>query len=168
MFESNGTLKKHSTLDRNSFYSELEKELLPTLDQVWFTNLSNTAAILWHYLPDINWVGFYLNKNEKLWLGPFQGLPACLMIDFSRGVCGKSARTRSSVVVEDIHTFEGHIACDSNSRSEIVIPLILENRLLGVLDVDSPNLARFNEEDRVGLEKIVRELVRVTRWPEEF
>lgn len=116
-------------------------------------NMANTSALLNESLPDINWVGFYLYKNEELILGPFQGKVACVHIPLDKGVCGKSARTRQTICVEDVHTFPGHIACDCASRSEIVIPLIKKDTLLGVLDIDSPQLARFSEEDAQCLQK---------------
>lgn len=116
-------------------------------------NMANTSALLNESLPDINWVGFYLYKNEELILGPFQGKVACVHIPLDKGVCGKSARTRQTICVEDVHAFPGHIACDCASRSEIVIPLIKKDTLLGVLDIDSPQLARFSEEDAQYLQK---------------
>lgn len=116
-------------------------------------NMANTSALLNESLQDINWVGFYLYKNEELILGPFQGKVACVHIPLNKGVCGKSARTRQIICVEDVHAFPGHIACDCASRSEIVIPLIKKDTLLGVLDIDSPQLARFSEEDAQYLQK---------------
>jgi L-methionine (R)-S-oxide reductase len=121
---------------------------------VWFTDLANIAALLFETLPNINWAGFYLNYEGKLWLGPFQGKSACTYIDLGRGVCGKSALERTTLVVPDVHAFEGHIACDSRSRSEIVVPLVLGSRLFGVLDVDSPDLNRFGSEDQALLEAV--------------
>lgn len=116
-------------------------------------NMANTSALLNESLPDINWVGFYLYKNEELILGPFQGKVACVHIPLDKGVCGKSARTRQIICVEDVHAFPGHIACDCASKSEIVIPLIKKDTLLGVLDIDSPQFARFSEEDAQYLQK---------------
>lgn len=115
-------------------------------------NLANAAALLWYALPDLNWAGFYLLEEKKLVLGPFQGKTACIEIPLGRGVCGTSAAEDRSLVVEDVHAFRGHIACDSASNSEIVVPLRKDGRVVGVLDVDSPSLARFTEEDRIGLE----------------
>lgn len=113
---------------------------------------ANTAALLWHGLPGLNWAGFYLLQRDTLVLGPFQGKPACTRIPLGRGVCGTAAVRRETVIVPDVHAFPGHIACDSASRSEIVVPLIRDGELLGVLDLDSPQLARFGEADRAGLE----------------
>lgn len=119
-------------------------------------NLSNTSAILDFYLDNINWVGFYLYKNDELVLGPFQGLPACVKIKIGNGVCGTAASTMETQVVKDVHAFPGHIACDSASNSEIVIPFELNGTLYGVLDIDSPIFDRFDEIDRVNLENVVK------------
>ncbi|SEG37180.1 GAF domain-containing protein [Paenibacillus sp. UNC499MF] len=121
-------------------------------------NLANASALLGQFLRDINWVGFYLLEGEQLVLGPFQGLPACVRIPLGRGVCGTAAQKRETLVVEDVERFPGHIACDAASRSEIVVPLVKDGELLGVLDIDSPSLARFDETDRVMLERFVTEL----------
>jgi L-methionine (R)-S-oxide reductase len=123
-------------------------------------NLANTAALLYHSLPDLNWAGFYLLKQGELVVGPFQGRPACVRIALGKGVCGTAAARRASVIVENVHEFDGHIACDSASNSEIVVPLVRGNELLGVLDLDSPKLARFDREDQAGLEKIVAEVLK--------
>ena len=113
-------------------------------------NMANAAGLIWESLPDINWVGFYRNIGGELVLGPFQGRPACIRIPFGTGVCGVAAETRQVQRVEDVHAFPGHIACDSASNSEIVVPLIRDGELLGVLDIDSPKHARFTEEDEAG------------------
>ena len=123
------------------------------------TALSNIAAYIYENMIDVNWVGFYILRDGKLILGPFQGKVACTEILPTRGVCGASVRTKSTVVVPDVHAFAGHIACDAASRSEIVVPLLCGDRLLGVLDVDSPIPSRFSEEDRAGLEEAVRILL---------
>jgi GAF domain-containing protein len=115
-------------------------------------NAANTAALLFHLLPDLNWAGFYFLQGEELVLGPFQGKPACVRITVGRGVCGTAARRRETVVVQDVDAFPGHIACDGASRSEIVVPLVAGEKLIGVIDLDSPHLARFDDEDRRGLE----------------
>ena len=112
-------------------------------------NLSNAAALLNCFLEDINWVGFYLAKDNQLVLGPFQGLPACIRIPFHKGVCGHAATIKETVVVNNVHYFPGHIACDSATNSEIVIPIIKNDQLIGVLDIDSPSLNRFSEIDRL-------------------
>ncbi|WP_077327530.1 GAF domain-containing protein [Virgibacillus siamensis] len=116
-------------------------------------NLSNASALLNQFLHDVNWVGFYLWKEDQLVLGPFQGLPACLRIDYGKGVCGTAISTGESQVVEDVTKFPGHIACDSASKSEIVIPLKVNGEIFGVLDIDSPSTNRFDETDREYLEK---------------
>ncbi|MEK4999035.1 GAF domain-containing protein [Paenibacillus sp. FSL H7-0918] len=116
-------------------------------------NLANASALLKHAMPDTNWAGFYLFDGKELVLGPFQGLPACIRIPLSRGVCGTAAAERRTLVVGDVHAFPGHIACDAASNSEIVVPLIKDDRLLGVLDIDSPLKDRFDDEERRFLER---------------
>ncbi|MBR5751284.1 MAG: GAF domain-containing protein [Clostridia bacterium] len=118
------------------------------------SNLANLSALLYDTLEDINWAGFYILEGSTLVLGPFQGRPACVEIPLGRGVCGTAAREDRTVVVPDVHAFPGHIACDSASRSEIVIPLRVSGRVWGVLDIDSPSPDRFDESDREGLEKV--------------
>lgn len=118
-------------------------------------NAANLAALLFHQLPDLNWAGFYWMKGGGLVLGPFQGKPACVRIALGRGVCGTAALERRTVVVPDVNAFPGHIACDSASRSEVVVPVMRGDELLGVLDVDSPSLARFDDDDARGLERVV-------------
>jgi GAF domain-containing protein len=113
-------------------------------------NMANAAALIFETLPDVNWVGFYRNVGGELVVGPFQGRPACIRIPFGSGVCGAAAATRQVQRIEDVHAFPGHIACDSASNSEIVVPLIREGELLGVLDIDSPETGRFTEEDEAG------------------
>ncbi len=115
-------------------------------------NASNAAALLYNNLDDINWVGFYVLRGDELVLGPFQGNTACVRIGMGKGVCGTAAATRATQRVADVHAFDGHIACDAASQSEIVIPLVRDGRLYGVLDIDSPILDRFNEDDQAGLE----------------
>jgi putative methionine-R-sulfoxide reductase with GAF domain len=117
-------------------------------------------------LPKLNWAGFYLWRGGQLVVGPFQGKPACVRLERGRGVCGAAALRRTSIIVSDVHQFPGHIACDSASASEIVVPMELPDRKLGVLDLDSPNLGRFDEADRAGLEAVVGILVRATDWPD--
>ncbi|WP_416827722.1 GAF domain-containing protein [Ectobacillus polymachus] len=122
-------------------------------------NMANASALLHQFLEHINWVGFYIKEEQELVLGPFQGLPACIRIPLGRGVCGTAAKTKKTVVVSDVHQFPGHIACDSASNSEIVVPMIKAGEVIGVLDIDSPNLNRFNEVDRHYLELFVEALV---------
>ncbi len=120
------------------------------------TLLSNTSALLYQSMENLNWLGYYLYRDSQLILGPFQGKVACEIIPLDKGVCGKAARDRETVLVKDVHQFEGHIACDSASNSEIVIPIIINDQLFGVLDIDSPLIGRFNEDDQTNLEDIVR------------
>ena len=121
-------------------------------------NLANISALLYTSLENINWAGFYLSEGAKLILGPFQGNPACVEIPYGKGVCGNAAAADSVQLVPDVHAFPGHIACDSASRSEIVIPIHKNDKVIGVLDIDSPVLSRFSEEDRDGLEQLVKTL----------
>ena len=134
----------------------------------WLASLANVSALLWVLLKDINWAGFYLYKNEELILGPFQGKPACTNIAIGKGVCGTAAAKLNTQLVKNVHEFEGHIACDSDSKSEIVIPIVKDNRLIGVLDIDSPIYNRFDEEDKVGLEKLVDILTKYIVFPDKF
>ncbi len=117
-------------------------------------NAANLVSLIWHSLPGLNWAGFYLFDGTELVLGPFMGKPACVRIALGKGVCGTAASTRTTQVVEDVHAFPGHIACDAASNSEIVVPLVRDGALLGVLDLDSPLLKRFDAEDRTALEQI--------------
>lgn len=123
-------------------------------------NLANASALLNVFLQDINWVGFYVTEGNQLVLGPFQGLPACVRIPFGRGVCGVAAKTKTTQLVADVHQFPGHIACDAASNSEIVVPLIKNDEVIGVLDIDSPNKGRFDEIDQTYLEKFVETLLK--------
>ncbi len=144
-------------LAKPAAYRELKAQLAGLFadERDGLANAANTAAVLYHGLPDLNWAGFYLLRAGELVLGPFQGRVACVRIALGSGVCGTAAQRRDAVVVPDVHAFPGHIACDANSRSEIVLPLVQHGRLLGVLDLDSPSLDRFDEEDRMGLSAIV-------------
>lgn len=127
-------------------------------------NAANLASLMWHALPDLNWAGFYFMRGGELVLGPFQGKPACVRIAFGKGVCGTAAQRRETVIVRDVHQFEGHIACDSASNSEIVVPLVRQGEVVGVLDLDSPRLARFDAEDRAGLEPLAAAWVQASDW----
>ena len=122
------------------------------------SNLANASALLWQSLTDLNWAGFYLLQKDLLILGPFQGKPACIEIPVGKGVCGTAAATLQTQLVPDVHQFPGHIACDSASNSEIVVPIYKDGSLFGVLDLDSPLFNRFSEEDRNGLEQFVNQL----------
>ncbi|MDH0756299.1 GAF domain-containing protein [Pseudomonas juntendi] len=128
----------------------------------FIANAAQFSAFLYHQVGDLNWAGFYLNRNGQLVLGPFQGQVACVRIPFGKGVCGAAAATGKTQRVEDVHAFPGHIACDSASNSELVIPLVKEGRLIGVLDLDSPKLARFSEADQVGLERLAAIFLELT------
>lgn len=144
--------------NKNELYKELNFSLVAMLegcDHI-IANLANASALAWEYLDDINWFGFYLMEKERLVLGPFQGKPACVEIELGRGVCGTAAQAGHTVVVPNVHEFEGHIPCDGASNSEIVIPLFVGGELFGVLDVDSPSFDRFTEEDVRGLEEFAR------------
>ena len=140
----------------NAFYLELSDKLTALMEGVPYqtANLANAAALLWQELEDINWVGFYQLHQSKLVLGPFQGKPACIEIPVGKGVCGRAAAENKVQRVEDVHAFPGHIACDSASNSEIVLPLYCRGEIWGVLDIDSPSLGRFTREDAQGLEEI--------------
>ncbi len=126
-------------------------------------NLANAAALLYHGMDDLNWAGFYLLENDTLVLGPFQGKPACIEISVGRGVCGAAVAENRTQLVRDVHQFPGHIACDSASNSEIVVPIRMGGEIVGVLDLDSPHIGRFTEEDRVGLEAFV-EVLEAELW----
>ncbi len=143
---------------KGALYDELARELDALLggepDPV--ANAANAAAALYHALPELNWAGFYFLRGGELVLGPFQGRPACVRIALGQGVCGAAAAERRSVVVPDVEAFPGHIACDTASRSELVVPLLIGDTLVGVLDLDSPVLARFDETDRTGCEMLAR------------
>lgn len=142
-------------------YYTLSKQLKALLEGEpnRIANLSNASALLGQFLDRINWVGFYLMEDGELVLGPFQGLPACVRIAVGKGVCGTAVAKRETMLVPDVHAFPGHIACDSASQSEIVVPMIKDGEVIGVLDIDSPEKDRFSEEDRKGLEKFVEVLV---------
>jgi L-methionine (R)-S-oxide reductase len=142
---------------KSDFYRELTSQLSSLLDgeNDAIANAANTAALLFQMMPNINWAGFYfLRDGKELVLGPFQGLPACVRIPVGRGVCGAAVEQKHSILVEDVHAFAGHIACDAASRSELVVPLIGNGRILGVLDLDSPAMGRFDAEDQAAMERI--------------
>ena len=153
-----------STQPKPELYRQLVGELSALIagEADVIANLANASALLYHALPDLNWAGFYLLKQGELVVGPFQGKPACVRIAIGKGVCGTAAARRETVLVRDVHEFPGHIACDAASNSEIVVPMIRAGELIGVLDLDSPKVARFDQEDRDGLEKFVAALVAAT------
>ena len=148
--------------ERSETYAGLSRAVAALLagERDLIANTANFAALVYGALPGLNWAGWYFLRGEELVLGPFQGKPACVRIGLGRGVCGTAARQRASVLVPDVHAFPGHIACDSASRSELVVPALrADGTLLGVFDMDSPELARFNEQDQRGIEAAVRALV---------
>ena len=158
-----GTLLREepATSSKLVFYQELCEKLSALLgdEPNFIANAANTAALLFHSLPNVNWVGFYFAYEETLVLGPFQGKPACVRIPFGKGVCGAAADQGATIIVPDVDQFPGHIACDTASRSEIVVPLVTWGNVVGVLDIDSPNLGRFDEDDQEGLECIISVLL---------
>lgn len=143
--------------------SEAQKSLLKQHQALligkWITDLSNTSAFIMTEMPNLNWAGFYLLEGETLFLGPFQGKPACTEIKIGKGVCGTAVKEDRNIIVKDVHEFPGHIACDAASNSEIVIPLKAKAKILGVLDLDSPLIGRFSSEDEIFLSAIVAQLI---------
>jgi L-methionine (R)-S-oxide reductase len=154
--------KQAAYREKQAAYRELNGRLAALLagEPRALANTANMSALLFESLPELNWAGFYFLHGQELVLGPFQGKVACVRIGLGRGVCGTAAEQRETLIVADVHAFPGHIACDSASRSEIVVPLIQNGRLLGVLDLDSPRPARFDEEDGAGLQAAVGVLLR--------
>lgn len=161
----------HETLemypeDKKEFYGLLNAQLKALIDNETYLlpNLSNASALLGTALKDINWAGFYLMQQCELLLGPFQGKPACIHIPIGKGVCGTAVSQNMTQVVADVHSFPGHIACDSASRSEIVVPIRVNGSIVAVLDIDSPYLSRFDDLDQIGLEEFVEILAGGTNW----
>lgn len=153
-------------MEHTRFYGEVLAKLDALIgdERDWVANLANAAALLYQELDRINWVGFYILKGDELVLGPFQGKPACIRIGMGKGVCGQTALHRRAHVVPDVHKFPGHIACDPVSQSEVVVPIEKGKKLIGVLDVDSPELARFTEADADGLSRIAELLAQRCDW----
>lgn len=153
---------KIEAADKPTLYADLASALegLVAGESDGVANMANAASLIWETLPDINWIGFYRNLGGELVVGPFQGRPACVRIPFGSGVCGVAAETRQVQLVEDVHAFPGHIACDSASNSEIVVPIIRDGQLLGVLDIDSPKHGRFDAEDEAGCVRIAEIMAR--------
>jgi GAF domain-containing protein len=145
-------------------YEELERQVRGLLsgERDLIANSANVASLIWHTVPDLNWAGFYFMKGGVLVLGPFQGKPACVRIAVGKGVCGTAVARRETMLVEDVHAFPGHIACDSASNSELVVPLVKGGQVYGVLDLDSPKFARFDAEDRRAFEALVAAFVEGT------
>lgn len=161
MVESNrhphrSVVKDSPTVDYSQIALQLTGLISDESDRI--ANLANCTALLWQELGNVNWLGFYLLKRNKLVLGPFQGKPACSRIELGHGVCGTAAQMLKTVIVADVHQFPGHIACDNASKSEIVLPVIIEGQLVALLDIDSPETDRFDHQDQQGLEHIIRTL----------
>jgi len=152
--------------DKTAAYRELDRELRALLEgeRDPIANLANTASLIFHALPDLNWAGFYRLIGNTLVLGPFHGKPACVRIPVGKGVCGTAADRQQTVLVKNVHEFPGHIACDATSASEIVVPLLKDGILLGVLDLDSPQPNRFDAADQAGLETLAATLVAAGDW----
>lgn len=150
-------------MDRNVDYKQLTSQLKALTEGIPYevANLANAAALLWEYLPDINWAGFYKMIDGKLVLGPFQGKTACIVIPVGKGVCGTAVAEDKTQLVYDVHEFPGHIACDCASNSEIVVPIRVNGEIWGVLDIDSPFVGRFSEADKDGLEAFVKMLEQI-------
>lgn len=148
--------------DKSELYQTLAEELEALLsgEPDGVANAANAAAAIYHSLPRLNWAGFYFLRDQELVLGPFQGRPACVRIAVGSGVCGTAAKAAESIIVPDVNAFPGHIACDFASRSELVVPLLVNGRVVGVLDLDSPDLARFDRVDKQGCEKLAAIIVR--------
>ena len=164
---SNEFLVENWPLEKLALYRLLHQQIAALMEGEThpLPTLANASALLWQAMGQINWVGFYLNTGyEELLLGPFQGKAACIRIPFTRGVCGAAARERCTQLVYDVHQFPGHIACDSASNSEIVVPLLRNGQMLGVLDIDSPVVGRFDEEDKAGLETIAALISQCCDW----
>ena len=142
-------------------YSNVRSQLRSLLadERDFMANAANLSSLLYHSLPTLNWAGFYIYKDGELVLGPFQGQPACVRIAIGKGVCGTAAQRRQTIIVPNVHDFPGHIACDSASNSEIVVPILKDDHLIGVLDLDSPSVGRFDEEDAQGLNELVEVFV---------
>ena len=149
--------------DKATMYRDLASALegLVVGEPDAIANMANATALIYETLPDVNWVGFYRNIGGELVLGPFQGRPACIRMTFDQGVCGAATKSRQVQRVEDVHSFAGHIACDSASNSEIVVPLIRDGEVIGVLDIDSPKRARFTQEDETGVVKLAEIMMKV-------
>lgn len=149
---------------KSDLYNHLVKQMESLLfnERDFIANAANFCSLVYTTLPELNWAGFYLYKDGELVLGPFQGKPACVRIALGKGVCGTAAKAKKTIVVDNVHEFPGHIACDPQSKSEIVFPIIKENELIGVLDLDSPVLNRFDADDQAGLEALVKCFVDLT------
>ena len=154
--------------DKPAQYAQLIEQARALLhgEQDRIANAANLSALVYHALPDLNWVGFYFHDGRELVVGPFQGLPACVRIPLDKGVCGAAARTRTTQRVDDVHAFPGHIACDAASRSELVVPLLQGETLVGVFDIDSPLPGRFDVDDQAGMERLAEVFMATLHAPE--
>jgi L-methionine (R)-S-oxide reductase len=148
-------------MSKRDLYDQLAAQLSSLLagERDLIANAANFSSFIFHSLPDLNWAGFYFEKDGELVLGPFQGQPACVRVKIGQGVCGAGAAKCETVIVSNVHEFPGHIACDSASNSEIVVPLMKDGRMIGVFDLDSPKLSRFDREDAAGLDQLVKILL---------
>jgi L-methionine (R)-S-oxide reductase len=157
--------ERYDFTDKRAGYERLAKELAALLagESDPIANAANTAALLFDALPEVSWAGFYFLRGAELIVGPFQGKPACVRIGLGRGVCGTAAARRTTLIVPDVNAFPGHIACDAASQSEVVVPLVAAEQVVGVLDLDSPRLSRFDEEDARGLERLAAVFLAATR-----
>ena len=157
-------LSAHEFKDKKELYNFLEDQVVSLLtgERDMIANCANFTALLYHYLPDVNWLGFYFLKENQLVVGPFQGKPACVRIDLGKGVCGTAAVKKKPLIVPNVHEFPGHIACDVRSNAEIVLPLIKDGELVGILDIDSPVFSCFDREDQKGLERLLNYLISTT------
>ncbi|HEV7747509.1 MAG TPA: GAF domain-containing protein [Pyrinomonadaceae bacterium] len=157
-------IAKPDVSSKSELYANLQLQLRSLLEgeRDFIANAANFAALLYHAVPDLNWAGLYLRKGSELVLGPFQGQPACVRIPLGKGVCGTAAEQRQTILVDNVNEFPGHIACDSASNSEIVVPLLAQEKLIGVLDLDSPLLARFDDEDAKGLNELAEIFLEVS------
>ena len=169
MFKT-ATLEDRNPTDKPVFYRDLDKQLAGLLagERDFIANAANLSSLIFLMLPDLNWAGFYLMRGDDLLLGPFQGKPACVRIPVfpqPRGVCGAAAFQNKTQLVSNVYEFPGHIACDSASNAEIVVPLVAHGKVFGVLDIDSPLMNRFDEEDRTGIEQLVATFLRMTDAP---
>ena len=152
------TFEIDATAPKSEVYAEMVRaaDALTSGEPDAVANMANIAALLWEYLPDVNWTGFYRVVDGELVLGPFQGKAACIRIPFGKGVCGTAAQSGETQLVEDVHAFPGHIACDANSASELVVPVRRNGTVIAVIDLDSPTLNRFDTEDAQGIERLAR------------
>lgn len=159
-------LKPAACANKREHYDSLQQQARGLLagEHDLIANAANFSALIYHSLPELNWAGFYLFDGHELVVGPFQGKPACIRIALGRGVCGTAAQTRQTQLVRDVHAFDGHIACDAASQSEIVVPLVrADGSLLGVWDVDSPLVGRFDDDDRIGMEALCAVFMQAVR-----